>query len=314
MASAQFEKGSGVVNKYGRLQIKGGQLVDKKGDAVYLKGMSFFWSMWTPDYWTADNVRTLARDWKVSILRAAVGVTEHSQDDVRGNPQLNYRLLETVVDACIEEDIYVIIDWHDHEAHLHKPEAKAFFEKYGKMYGHKEHILWETWNEPNAASSGISWWQHCKPYHEEIVPIIRKHSDNVIILGSPDWSRKVDDAARDPVRGENLAYALHFYTNYHKQDIRNVADWALRNGIAIFVSEWGLWNSACTDVPCDISYLDNADEGDRWMDWCDRNKVSWIAWAIYDKGETPAITKEHLVLRDSALTPAGKYYKRKMLS
>ena len=51
----------------------------------------------------------------------------------------------------------------------------------------------------------------------ELIQIIRSiDPDNLIIVGSPEWSQRVDLVAEDPITtSENIAYTLHFYTLYH---------------------------------------------------------------------------------------------------
>jgi len=83
------------------------------------------------------------------------------------------------------------------------------------------------------------WHSTIKPYHEAIVPVIRRHTDNIITLGTRFWSQEVDVASQNPVAGKNLAYTIHFYAQIHKQDLRNKVSAALANGVAIFCSEWG---------------------------------------------------------------------------
>lgn len=108
----------------------------------------------------------------------------------------------------------VIIDWHDHNAEKHEKEATKFFREMAKEYGEFPNVIFEIYNEPIAQD----WSQTIKPYHERIVKVIRKYSSNLIVLGTRTWSQDVDEAAQDPVQGENLAYTIHFYANTHMQD------------------------------------------------------------------------------------------------
>merc|ERR1711963_486968 len=52
-------------------------------------------------------------------------------------------------------------------------------------------------------------------------------------------SQDVDEASRDPVNGQNLAYMIHFYANTHRGELRNKVSAALSNGVAVFATEWG---------------------------------------------------------------------------
>ena len=108
----------------------------------------------------------------------------------------------------------VIIDWHDHNAEDHEAEAAEFFREMAMEYGEFPNVIFEIYNEPIKQS----WSQTIKPYHERIVSVIREYSSNLIVLGTKTWSQDVDEAAQNPVQGENLAYTIHFYANTHKQD------------------------------------------------------------------------------------------------
>lgn len=122
MASAAILFGQ-PVKQNGELQVKGTQLVNANDEPVVLRGMSFGWSCFHPRFYTKGAVKWLYKDWGCNVVRAAMGIEPN-----RGYKQdsaTNMQLISTVVDAAIEQGIYVIIDWHSHSINL--PEAKAFF-------------------------------------------------------------------------------------------------------------------------------------------------------------------------------------------
>lgn len=265
--------GPSVVDANGFLKVEGNKIVSSKtNQPVRLRGMSFFWSQWMPQFWTGDTVQWLRDDWKATVVRAAMGV-EHG--GYLENPQVEEARVQTVVDAAIQAGIYVIVDWHDHNADQHRNEARAFFGRMAERYGRQPNVLFEVFNEPvQQAWSGV-----LKPYHQELVGAIRQHSDNIIILGTRLWSQEVEEASRDPVEGQNLAYTVHFYANTHRQGLRNKVERALANGVAIFATEWGT---------CDASGDGSLDLGEAqaWLDFFGRHHISDANWAVSDKSES----------------------------
>ena len=141
------------------------------------------------------------------------------------NPKTEKAKVKAAVEAAIDLGIYVIVDWHDHEAHLHTEQAKEFFAEMAKTYGDKPNVIYELWNEP---LNTHDWSTVIKPYHEKVIAAIRQvDPDNLIICGTQTWSQDVDKAARDPLAFENVAYTLHFYTGTHRQSLRDKASAAL---------------------------------------------------------------------------------------
>jgi len=66
----------------------------------------------------------VAEYWKISLLRAAYGIEMGGHLE---NPATELAKLHQVVETAIKVGIYVIIDWHDHNAHEHVEQAKTFF-------------------------------------------------------------------------------------------------------------------------------------------------------------------------------------------
>src|SRR5690606_39011879 len=92
------------------------------GQPGSIAGMSLFWSNdgWGGEkYYNADVVRELKNNWNAKLIRAAMGINKNEPGEDFGsyiqNRESNIRKVKTVVNAAIEHDMYVIIDWHAHE-------------------------------------------------------------------------------------------------------------------------------------------------------------------------------------------------------
>lgn len=260
------------VKVHGKLSVKGTQLVDKKGKPIMLQGVSYGWHNWWPRFYNKESVKWLAGDWNCTVVRAAMGVgPKRSYLD---EPEWSQKLIEAVVEGAIENDIYVIIDWHSHQ--IETEAAKKFFGEMAKKYGKYPHVIYEIFNEPVRDS-----WEAIKNYSVEVIKTIREiDPDNVILVGSPHWDQDVHIAADSPIEGyKNLMYTLHFYAATHKQDLRDRGNYALSKGLPLFVSE-SAGMSANGDGPI------NYEEWNLWIDWMKKNKISWISWSVADKNET----------------------------
>ncbi|MAM98175.1 MAG: endoglucanase [Chloroflexi bacterium] len=262
-----------VVGVHGLLQVNGNSIVDKNGDPVSFAGNSFFWSNdnWGGErYYEPEVVSWLKKDWNTTIVRAAMGVEDPG--GYLDNRTANKNRVKTIVDAAIDEGLYVIIDWHSHHAEDNTNEAVLFFQEMAELYGEHDNVIYELYNEP----LDISWTNIIKPYAVSVIVAIRAiDPDNLIVVGTPEWSQRVDLAAADPITGfSNIAYTLHFYTIYHQQWLRDRANAALDDGIALFVTEWGSIGYSLVDP-----------EANKWMTWCFDNKISHCNWAVNDKEE-----------------------------
>lgn len=264
-----------IVNLYGQLSVNGKNIVDQNGDIVVLRGMSLFWSQWGGAYYNAETVKWLRDDWKCTIVRASMGIEGNGFLD---NPEQEYAKVKTVIEACIDLGIYVLIDWHDHHAENHIEEAKAFFNRVSMDYGSYPNVIYEIYNEPLA----VSWKDVLKPYSEEIINTIRSNDqDNIIVVGTPNWSQDVEDVINEQINSTNIAYSLHYYSSTHKQELRDKALLAINAGIPIFVSEWGMSEASGNGI-IDMESLNI------WAKFLEDNNLSWCNWSLMNKDETSA--------------------------
>jgi len=284
------------VEKHGQLRVSGTELQDKNGQAIQLRGMSLFWSQWGGDFYNSGVVNTLADDWNSNLIRAAMG---QAGDEGK---------IRTVVDAAIAKGIYVIIDWHSHD--IQTSQAISFFETMAREYGDHPNVIYEIFNEPIDQS-----WDQVRQYSIQVVNAIRAiDPDNVILIGSPNWSQDVDIAAENPVPGTNLAYTLHFYAGTHEAWLRTKAQTALGKGLALFVTEWG--TSVADGGTSDRNVFE--DESTVWLNWLDQRKISWANWSIMDKDEASAAlvggASKTGGWSNSNLTQSGRYVRNRLNS
>jgi aryl-phospho-beta-D-glucosidase BglC (GH1 family) len=264
------------VEKNGALSVHAQQIVNRYEDPVSLAGNSLFWSNtgWEgAKYYTGNVVRWLYQDWHANIVRAVMGV------DVNGGyleDEKNKERVKKVVETAIETGVYVIIDWHSHHAEKYESEAIRFFREMAALYGETDNVIYEIYNEP----LDVSWCLTVKPYAEKVIEAIREiDPDNLIIVGTPNWSQDVDSAADHPIKGyANIVYTLHFYAGSHHEELMEKASYAIEKKLPLFVTEWGTVNANGDGVVDSVWTM-------KWMDFCCKNHLSHCNWAITDKKE-----------------------------
>ena len=263
-----------LVTQHGHLHVRGNRVVDTHGIPLTLRGNSLFWSQWQPAFYNHSAIAWLKRDWHATAVRAAIAA---ASGGYTSEPEVETRRAEAVIDAAIAEGIYVLVDWHAHDPM--PDDAIRFFTHIAQRYRGVPNLIYETWNEPLPK---YGWSDVIKPYHVRIIAAIRREDpDAFVVAGTRSWSQDVDEAAADPIPLPDVAYTLHFYTASHKAGLRAKADRALRNGIALFVTEYGT-TAASGDAPID------AVETARWWEWCEANGVSYMNWSIATKNEASA--------------------------
>lgn len=268
---------------YGALQVIGTQLCDSNGNVVQLRGISTHGLAWFPDYVNAELFRELHDEWKANVVRLAMYTAEYGGYCSGGDQKKLKQLISDGVQYATDNDMYVIIDWHilsDGDPNTHKEDAKAFFTEMSEAYSGYDNVLYEICNEPNGGTS----WSSIKSYAEEIIPVIRENDeDAVILVGTPNWSQYVDQAAADPITAySNIMYTLHFYAATHTDGLRSTMAAAIDAGLPVFVSEYGI---------CDASGNGAIDEkqANAWVELMDRYGVSYVAWNLSNKNETSAV-------------------------
>lgn len=291
---------------HGALAVSGRHIVGAHGAPVSLAGPSFFWSTtgWKMErFYNQEAVKFFAEDWKASIVRAAMAAERDGS--YLTDPMGNAARAITIVEAAVENGLYVVVDWHSHRAEENVEEAVAFFKELATTYGETPNLIYEIYNEPLDTTD---WETVIKPYAERVISEIRKiDPDNLIIVGSQSWDQEVDKVADDPITGfKNIAYSLHFYaaSEEHKEPLREKARYALEKGLPMMATEWGSVN------------YDGDGEVDRassleWLKLLKNNHISHMIWAVSDADEGAAMFIQGAPSTgnwtDEHLTESGKF-------
>ena len=291
----------GGVSQHGWLKVQGTQLCGADGAPVVLRGMSSHGLQWYGQFACGQSIRNTAGA-GANLFRVAMYTGEGGY---LSQPGAMRRQAIAAVDAAIEQDLYVILDWHilsDGNPMDHVTEAEAFFGDMAERYQDRPNVIYEICNEPNG---GASWAGDIKPYAQRLVKTIRARSPRaVILIGSSTWSQDIHLAAADPVEGENLMYTLHFYAGTHGAELRSRIDSALGQGLPVFVSEWGTSRA-------DGSGGVFLEESALWLDFLAERGISWANWSLCDKDETSAAlrpgTPPGRPWTQADLTPSGQF-------
>lgn len=288
----------------GALSVSGTNIVNEHGKAIQLRGMSTHGLQYFDSLYSENAVKSLAEDWHADIIRISCYVNEGWGD--HGNylkqPQYWRDRVDTIVGWASKYGIYALIDWHqlvpgDPNAFL--SEATAFWTYMAEKHGNKKNVLFDICNEPNNDSTydanwnsisyknGVSW-SRIKEYADKIVPIIREKSDNIIIIGTPQWASRPDLVSGNTVDSKNIMYTMHFYAADHQAYLNNVKR-AISSGIPVFVTEFGT-------QAADGDQGNNFDESKKWLDYLNEKKISWCNWNFSNDFRSGAVFKKNTVL------------------
>lgn len=287
-SATSYPEGSPVFHN-GKLSVSGTQMVNECGKAIQLRGMSSHGLAWTPAAYTEESITAMVNDWNIDLFRIAVYTHEWGGYCMTGNQQWKApdefnKYIDGLVDICGKLGIYCLIDWHVLNGGSGNPNttldfAVPFWKYMSEKHKDDIHVIYEICNEPNG---NAVTWDVVKKYADTVIPVIRENDpDKIIVCGSPTWSQDVDKAANNPLQYDNIMYTLHFYAGTHGDYLIQKAETAMRKGLAIFVTEFGTskadGNGGVFTSECDV-----------WMEWMEKNKISWANWSFVDKSETSA--------------------------
>ena len=275
--------GKTPVEIHGALKVSGNKIVDQNGKNFQICGVSTHGLGWFPQYVNKNAMKSLRDDFGANTIRLAMYTAEGAGYCTGGDKNKLKNLVTNGVSYATDAGMYAIIDWHilhDLDPNVYKDDAKAFFDEMSKKYAGNNNVIYEICNEPNGGTT----WAQVKSYAEEIIPVIRANDkDAIIIVGTPTWSQDVDEAIKNPIKSDpNIVYAVHFYADTHKDNIRNKVKAAEDAGYPVLISEFSI---------CDASGNgnNNVAEADTWIKLLDQYGIGFVAWNLSNKNESSSL-------------------------
>ncbi len=295
------------LESHGALSVKGGKVVDSHGKTFQLKGVSTHGLSWFPEYVSKEAFQSLRDQWGANTVRLAMYTAEYNGycTGSAANRTTLKNLVDKGVKAATDLGMYVIIDWHilrDNNPNTYKKQSLAFFREMAAKYKNYDNVIYEICNEPNGGTT----WSQVRSYAQSVIGEIRKtDKDAIIIVGTPTWSQDVDQAAKSPITGYgNIAYSFHFYAGTHKESYRTKLENALKKGLPVVVTEFGISDASGSGGI-------NKTEGDRWISLLNRYQTGYVCWSLSNKNESSALLKSSCKKRSgwgsSDLSDSGKW-------
>ena len=202
------------------------------------------------------------------------------------DPDYLSRYLEPAVRWSGDLGMYVILDWHSignvlsgyapqvPELFCHTDAMTTdFWERVAAHFKDAPHVIFEIFNEPQNISAAD--WRRCA---NRLVKLIRsRQAVQLIIVGGLEYGRELDWVLREPVTGENVAYASHIFPSHPQsgwdRDFGNVAA-----RYPVVITEWGFIDKKQKANPSD-TYLcgDARTYGQPLMSYLAQRGVGWVA-------------------------------------
>jgi endoglucanase len=285
------------------IHVDGKQFKDDNDNIVVLRGVDLI-DLGATEQWEGgihkmidrltnpDDTQANSPGWGTRILRLAVAPA----DAMIGTPapytpgtQYYEHYLRPTVDYARQKGLYVIIDWHYiDDTSLHVDTTNAFWSDIAPHFADDSNVFFELYNEPMDMGN----WSTTKPHMQDWYTLVRDAApNNVILVGSPNWSQLAGTAAQDPIDGTNIAYVAHMYpTHWKSQSLRDQVTTAA--AIApVFMTEWG-FEESLTDNGGLLSGT-IASYGDPLKAFVEANGLSWSAWCASSTWGPPMFNTDY---------------------
>ena len=174
-----------------RLKVEGNHLATPDGKPVSLRGVSLCSIEWHKPIQQIETVTNSPDKWAVNVLRLPVQAKEWRRN---GGEKYMSAYLDPAVKACVKNNVYCIIDWHDIGG-WEDPKITSTLEEFWRIaaprYATNKNILYEIFNEPTepkkkSLENWLAWRETAQKWVDSIQRVAPM---TVFLVGSPHWSQ-----------------------------------------------------------------------------------------------------------------------------
>lgn len=294
----------------GGLRVSGNQIVHQNR-VVRLRGVGVGDPVLDRRERPFADYRILRERWNANTVRLSVHpLIWRDAEDFGGREEV-LRWFREEINAALRAGHYVILDWHitgwpdgfarpsEHGERegLHDSSfelAKDFWDAAAREFGGDGRIAFELWNEPVRGPD--DWkpnpadWIELRPYLEELTEIVRRHSQNMVIVSGGNWAYCLAGIRDNPPSDANTAIAWHVYAGKELNDEKRwaVAFDEIHRDFPVIVTEWGF---AETGQP---HYRGNfKDFGEKFARrWLIGRDLHWVAWCWHPTVGPPLLESD----------------------
>ncbi|MBT1705170.1 cellulase family glycosylhydrolase [Chryseosolibacter indicus] len=232
------------------LHVNGNQIVDEAGNVVTLRGVSVL----APEHnnecttcnrkpisemltWQADA----SAGWNSRVVRLQVTTAKVS------DPAKSFAaIIDPYVQQAIAKGLYIIVDLHfvsnfdyNGSGGISQEQVLEFWNYVAPRYANTPNVIFEVFNEPISPDCWTCWKEFIQP----VIQNIRAVAPNLILVGNPQWSTRVNQAVTDPIAGNDLVYVYHIYPNQGAASENNLNSkfGTAAQSIPVMITEFG-WN------------------------------------------------------------------------
>ena len=304
------------------LIAKNAGLYDKLGNKIVLRGVVMP-NVDTDQFNASVSKQVLKKLKTIGVNMIRFTVKPQKDVLIKLDKESIYQRIERAIDNASSLGMYSIVDWGVMKATIGNPlntlclmdkseldnckspltssvwtTAQEFFARISCYSKNNPYVLFEIANEPCVDFNGTgcpyhSTWTAVENYADQIIPIIRSNSENIIIVAGTSGvilpkSEKCPDC--EPLnKYSNIAYTFHNYPFHYKFDKYSESiDTAIKNNLTIITTEMAPidpslseQNKSCCDLESMKKYVDNYYQITR--NTIDDNKTSLsFAWFKFD--------------------------------
>lgn len=244
-----------------------------------------------------SDYELLRQKWNANVVRMSIHPFVWRNADLFGGKARVIEWIRCNVDAATKAGQFVILDWHitgwpDGFAKPSEPGefqglhessfslACDFWDQASAAFGKNGAVAFEIWNEPvqgpNDWQPKAGDWRLLYPYWERLTSIIRRHSENLVILAGGNWAYSLKGIRELPPSDPNVAFSWHVYAGKENND---EVRWAsafdnLSQDYPVIVSEWGFDENGPPSFKGGVG-----DFGAKFVsNWLEGRNLHWVAW------------------------------------